>query len=124
MAIRVQGNTVISDARTLTNVSVSGLTSAIPIAEGGTGATSAAQAKINLGITSSAPNVSPTAPVGVDANTFWFDSSNSSLAVYYSSQWVETTPGYSNTSISTNIDGGSAVNFWNENYRIDCGGAI
>lgn len=122
MAIRVKGNVVVSDAQTLTNVSVSGLTSAIPITEGGTGATTAAQARINLGVSNA--NVSPTVPSSPDANSFWFDSSNASLTLYYGTQFVETTPGYSNTSISTNIDGGSATNFWNENYRIDCGGAI
>jgi hypothetical protein len=50
MAIKVGGTTVIDDSRNITAISISGLTTALTLAQGGTGGTSAETARTSLGL--------------------------------------------------------------------------
>ena len=50
MAIKVGGTTVVDDSRNITGISISGLTTPLSLAQGGTAATSADTARTSLGL--------------------------------------------------------------------------
>jgi hypothetical protein len=60
MAIKVGGTTVIDDSRAANVVSITGLTTALSVAQGGTGATSAGAARTALGLVIGTDVLSPT----------------------------------------------------------------
>ena len=115
MAIKVGGTTVVDDSRNITGISISGLTTPLSLAQGGTAATSADTARTSLGLVIGTNVLAPNGSAASLTSFPTFNQNTSGTAAGLSTTLVVGSGGTGATTLTTNNvilgNGSSAVQF-------------